>query len=61
MKRLRTKNPNTQKYWDKTSKSGEHVWAFWLDDMYELLKEHGMVYLTVANGGSNIVAVCNIK
>jgi len=41
-------------------KSGEHIWSFDLNDIYNLLSPFGMVYLTVASGGSNIVAVCNI-
>lgn len=39
----------------------EHIWEFDLDDMYELLKPYGYVNLSVCNGGSNILAVCNLN
>ena len=51
----------TTPYGDKSCDSGEHMWAFWLDDLYNLMKPYGMVYLTVASGGSNIVAVCQLS
>jgi len=51
----------TVPYKDEAVKSTEHVWSFDLDDLYNLLSPFGMVYLTVASGGSNIVAVCNLK
>jgi len=45
----------------QSKKSAEHIWSFSLDDIFDLFKGYGMVYLTVAAGNSNIVAVCNIK
>ena len=38
--------------------SSEHLWEFNIDDVYDLLSPYGMVYLTVVNGGSNILGVC---
>lgn len=51
----------TVPYGEQSNKSVEHLWAFDLDDIFNLLKGYGMVYQTVASGNSNIVAVCNLK
>lgn len=42
-------------------KSTEHVREFDLNQIYEMMSEYGMVYLTVACGNSNIVAACYLS
>lgn len=51
----------TTPYKDDGTGSTEHIWSFGLDDIFSLFKDYGMVYLTVAGGNSNIVAVCNLR
>lgn len=45
---------------EQSGLSGEHVWQFDLDDVYDLLSPYGIVHLTVARGGSTIVGVCEL-